>query len=374
MRVVMIIQAYYPHVGGAERQIAALAPLLQHRGVDLLVLTRRYSGLAARERVGGLPVVRLPIPGPKALAALVFSLSALPAIWRFHPDVIHAHELLSPATTALLAKRIFGLPVVVKVLRGGSLGDIAKLKNRLMGYRRIAALRQNVDRFITISQEIDAELAAVGVPASQRVAIPNGVDTDHFKPLGLAEKASLREKLGWRAGPVVLFAGRLVSEKRIDLLLAAWESVSAQFPTARLVILGSGEQAAALQNLGVANVLFQGNVAEVAPYLQAADIFVLPSATEGLSNALLEAMSAGLAVVATAVGGAPDVIQADHSGLLIPPDDANAIQAALIALLTDPVRRRLFGQNARQQIEQAYSLTQTADRLHDLYTEVLVNQ
>jgi hypothetical protein len=120
----MIIQAYYPHVGGAEQQLMALVPLLQARGVEINILTRRYPGLNSFEIIGGAPVHRLPIPGPKAVASTIFTLSALPLLARLRPHLIHAHELLSPTTTAVAAKRLFGIPVVAKVLRGGTLGDI----------------------------------------------------------------------------------------------------------------------------------------------------------------------------------------------------------------------------------------------------------
>jgi glycosyltransferase involved in cell wall biosynthesis len=160
----MIIQAYHPHVGGAERQLMALVPLLQARGVEINILTRRYPGLKPFEMIGGAPVHRLPIPGPKPVASTAFTLAALPLLARLRPHVIHAHELLSPTTTAVAAKRLYNTPVVAKVLRGGVLGDIDKLQKKPLGQRRLATFRRQVDAFITISQEIDDELAALGVP------------------------------------------------------------------------------------------------------------------------------------------------------------------------------------------------------------------
>ncbi len=143
VRVAMLIQRYYPHIGGAERQLAALAPLLQKQGVVLHVLTRREAGLARFEYIDGVPVHRLPVAGPKPVAALMYTLTALRLLQQLRPDVIHAHELLSPATTAVAAKRWFGTPTVAKVLRGGDLGDLAKLQTKLRCARRIAALRRH---------------------------------------------------------------------------------------------------------------------------------------------------------------------------------------------------------------------------------------
>ena len=95
LRVAMLIQGYHPRIGGAERQLMALLPYLREQDVETLVLTRRYAGLAAKEVIDGTPVQRLPAPGPKAAAALAYSLAALPALARFRPQVVHAHNVSS---------------------------------------------------------------------------------------------------------------------------------------------------------------------------------------------------------------------------------------------------------------------------------------
>ncbi len=367
----MIIQAYHPHIGGAERQLAALAPLLRQQQVDVHVLTRRYANWPAFEQVDGVPVHRLPIPGPKAVASLAFTLSALPLLARLKPDVIHAHELLSPATTAVTAKRLLATPVVAKVLRGGESGDIAKLRQRRTGPRRLQTLLKQVDAFIVISREIEAELAALAVPAERRPFIPNGVDVARFAPLPAERRRHQRAELHLPPGPLVVFSGRLAPEKRVQQLFDVWPAVRAVHPAATLLILGTGEQEASLKQQAGVGVRFEGRVANVTPYLQTADLLALPSATEGLSNALLEAMAAGLPVVASRVGGAPDLIDHGRNGWLIPPDAPAALTDALLALLADDSRREQMGQLARQKIERDYALPAVASRLRTLYDAVL---
>jgi glycosyltransferase involved in cell wall biosynthesis len=367
----MLIQAYHPHVGGAERQLAALAPLLQAQGVDVHILTRRYSGLKSWEIIDGIPVHRLPIPGPKPVASLSFTLAALPLLYRLKPDLIHAHELLSPTTTAVLAKRLFGMPVAAKVLRGGQLGDIAKLKQRRSGRQRLAAMRHHVDAFITISQEIDRELAGLNIPQAKRPFIPNGVDTEHFAPVTTQEQAALRSELSLPEGLITVYTGRLSREKQIDQLIAAWPQVQAVHPQAALLLLGAGEQESKLKQQAGSGVIFGGAVGDVAPFLQCADLFVLPSATEGLSNALLEAMAAGLPVIASHVGGAPDLITHGHNGLLISPDHPANLAASIIALLNDSPQRERLGQQARQKVMHDYALPNVAQKLYDLYEQLL---
>lgn len=367
----MVIQAYHPHVGGAERQLKALAPLLAAEDVDIHILTRRYTGMEPYELVDGVPVHRLPIPGPKLLASFSYTLSGLPLIKRLNPDLIHAHGLLSPALIAAIAKRLLGIPVVAKVLRGGVLGDLARLKQKAFTPWRIAQLKKYVDAFIVISDEIGAELESVGIPAQRHVNIPNGVDTERFAPLSPKDRKALRDEMGINDSPVVIYTGRLVAEKRVDHLVEIWPAVRQEFPQAILMILGTGEQQTALQQDSPPGVRFLGLVDDVLPYLQVADVFVLPSATEGLSNSLLEAMAVGLPVVATRVGGAPDVIDQDRSGYLIPPDDVPALRRAVVDLLRDDQLRWRLGQRARQRMVADYSLQVVAKRLKALYTRLV---
>ncbi len=371
LKVAMLIQGYLPRIGGAERQLAALAPLLRERDVEIHIITRRYSGLSAFEMIDGVPVHRLPVPGPKAVASLSYTVTALPLLMRLHPHLIHAHELLSPTTTAVLGKRILGIPVVTKLLRGGVLGDLAKLKKKPGGLRRLDTFRSQVDAFIAISHEIDDELADVNMPSSRRVFIPNGVDAHRFQPTISAEKKALRQQLNLPQGPLVIFTGRLAPEKRIDDVISIWPAVRQAHPDATLVIVGSGDEATRLQSMAGNGVMFMGRIEDVAPYLRCADIFILPSETEGLSNALLEAMACGLAAVVTTVGGATDLITHQQSGWLIPAHAPDAIQAALTTLLNDQQLRQTLGQHAREKIMTEYTLSKTADRLRQLYDGVL---
>lgn len=368
----MIIQEYHPVLGGAQRQIKALAPLLQARQVDIHILTRRYSGLAPYERIDGVPVHRLPVPGPKAVAALSFTLSALPLLKRLKPDLIHAHELLSPATTAIMAKRLFHIPLVAKVLRGGCLGDLAKLQRKPLGKQRIAASRRWINMFISISQEIDHELEQVGIPPERRIFIPNGVDLTRFAPLPSIDKQTLRTTLRLPTNaPIAIFTGRLSAEKRVDQVLSIWPAIREVHSEAQLLVLGTGNEEAQLKNMAGEGITFLGLVEDVAPYLQAADVFILPSATEGLSNALLEALSCGLPAIATTVGGATDVIEHKLNGWLIPPDNTPKLQEAVLTLLNNSAYRQDLGRKGREQIVRNYALPTTARRLHELYQMVL---
>lgn len=368
LQIAMVIQKYFPHVGGAEKQLQRLIPCLQARGFEVCVVTRKETGLESFEKVDDVPVYRLSSPGPKMLAGILFSFSAARLLARLRPNVIHAHEILSPTSAALLAKRFHGWPVVTKILRGGIRGDIYKLKLRLFGMWRFNVLRRNVDAFIVISREIDDELAELNVPLEKRAFIPNGVDTEYFFPPSEAQKIILRAKLTIPPNAVVIIClGRLVAEKRIDHLIRVWPDVQLAFPDAVLFIIGAGREESRLRSMAGKGIQFTGQIEDSALYLQAADLFVSPSSTEGLSNSLLEALSSGLPVLATSVGGTKDVIQHNVNGYLIPPDDLSALRIGLLTLLGDSVLRKRLGEGGRQRVLSDFSLDAVADKLADLY-------
>jgi glycosyltransferase involved in cell wall biosynthesis len=374
MRIAIITQRYYPYIGGIERQVGMLAPVLKAHGHEVHILTRRYSGLAPFEMVEGIPVHRLPIPGPKAVASLAFTLNALSLLRRLRPDVIHAHELFSPGTTAVAAKRIFNVPIVVTLQRGGILGDVTRLKQKFLGQQRLAIFRKYVDVFAIISQEIATELTEAGIPPERCSFLPNVVDVKRFAPLSDADKRSLRVTLGLLDVPIVVFAGRLAPEKRVDHLIKIWPAVRAVHPEALLLILGTGPEEARLKQMAGEGVRFAGPIEDVAPYLQASDLFVLPSIAEGLSVALLEALATELPVIFTSVGGASDLIEHGQNGWLIPPEDVPALQEAVLRLLGDNELCSTLGQRGREKVLQHYDLSVVCGHLETVYKQIINGQ
>lgn len=372
MRIGMIIQTYHPHIGGAERQLAALAPRMTAAGHEVAVFTRQFaSDLPRFETVDGIPVHRVLTPGPKAIASLAYSIGAQPVLRRFRPDILHVHGLLSAATTALLAKRLQGTPFVAKAMTGGQFGEIYKLHHRRTGKWRGQQLARHTDRFVAISQEIYDELDQLDVPPARRVMIPNGVDIDRFEPVTMDKKRALRRQLNLPDGPLVIFCGRLTRQKRLDLLLQVWSEVQSLHPSAQLLLLGTGEEELALRRLAGKNVIFGGRQPDVAPFLQASDLFVLPSDSEGLSNAMLEAMASGLPVIVTEVGAAPQLLASGQAGRLIQPGDKTQLFEALDSTLSTPHLLPLMGEHGREIVLRDYSLESVVQRLLQLYTAVI---
>ena len=374
MRVAMLIQSYLPRLGGAEKQLAAICRKLRQQGMEPSIITRRYAGMAPFEVIDQTPVYRMPAPRPKPLAALCYLLFGLNKIRQLQPHVIHAHELLSPTDMAVAAKRRWHIPLVVKVLRGGKLGDLYKLNHRASGRARIRRMKESVDIFLSISQEIESELVREGIGAGHCRFVPNGVDMAVYHPVSDQDKADLRRQLQLPQGLLCIYSGRLAAEKGLPVLLQAWQTFSQSHPQANLLVLGSGEMEAELRENAGGQVIFRGYVPEPQTYLQACDIFVLPSETEGLSNAMLEAMACGLAVVATCVGAAQELIEDKRSGLLVQAGDASAIMEALGYLAAHPEERESFAKHAVDKVTQAYSLDNTVAQLLDIYAELAGRQ
>lgn len=377
MRVAMLTSLYPPSVGGIQSYTAALAEALASRGAEVHLVTRRAEGVPVREVRAGLHVHRVGAspnaPGPLAtlayVAGAVRTVLALPRV-----DVVHAHQLLSPATAALALSALAGIPILLNPHACGPIGDVGVLSSTALGRRRLAAAVRRADGFVAISGLVRTELLEAGVAEERIFAVPNGVDLRRFRPAAAEERAALRRALGVSEAPLAVYAGRLAPEKGADVLVAAWPGVVARIPEARLWLLGDGAERRRLEEAvrreGVAaSVRFVGAIADVAPFVRAADVAVLPSRTEGLPIALLEAMACAVPAVATAVGGSREVLRDGLTGRLVPPERPDLLAAAVVASLLDPAARR-WARAAREEVVSRYGLDGVADTLLDVYARI----
>ena len=175
---------------------------------------------------------------------------------------------------------------------------------------------------------------------------------------------------------MVTWAGRLSREKGVDVLLSGWAHLVKQQEAGLLVLLGDGPQRRELETMVHkldldGQVSFIGRVPNVADYLRVSDVFVLPSFNEGLSNALIEAMAAGLAVVASETSGSVDILKHGHNGLLFPCGDPQALAGNLALMLHSPTLRQRLGQAARRTVERNFELGHITDQYLALYRTLL---
>jgi glycosyltransferase involved in cell wall biosynthesis len=339
-------------VGGQEKLLVEFARHADRARFELAFVSLGDRGpLAADLEALGWPVVALGRPAGLR-PGIVLQLAGL--FRRGHVDVVHTHDnrpLLYGAPAARLAR----VPCVVHTKH---YGDVAHITRR---QSRVAALASRLtDRFVCVSQDSARRALAQGVPARRVLALWNGIDLTRFDYRGPAPD-----------GPVVAVA-RLSLEKDIETLLRAIALAAPDAPTLRLEVAGNGPCLPALQSLAAElalgeRVRFLGEVHDVPALLARASLFVLSSRTEGVSLTLLEAMARGLPVVATRVGGNPEVVAEDETGLLVPPRDPAALAAALLHLLRDPDAGRRMGRAGRRRVEEHFEIRRMVAGYEALY-------
>lgn len=374
-RVCMVVAQFRPAVGGAERQAEALARALEARGGEAFVLTERVEGLPRREDVDGLRVLR-DIRGPTRRYAYGpgYLASTARALWRERKryDIIHCHGMYLHTAAAVCAAGIMDKRVVVKIACGGAFGDIAGME-RLKGARALLSLCRRAARFVAVSRETAGELRRLGVGEARIAMIPNFVDASAFRPAGPEEKAALRRALGFpSAGGLVVSVGRLAPQKGTSCLLDAWGIVSRRGGDAVLAIAGDGPSRAELERHARAagmgeRVRFLGERSDVADILRASDVFAFHSLSEGMPNALLEAMACGLPCAAAGAGGVGDIARDGENLLLVGRSDPGALAEALRRLMPGGEKARRMGECARAAVSECCGADRVVPRYLELY-------
>lgn len=349
----------------------ALARGLVRRGHSVHVVTSRQPGFSALEEHEGIEIHRVwPGRGSRWQRMLTYIAGMLGATARLqaHADVIHVQQALFPAAAMSLASPIFRRPLVVTNHGSGPFGEVQVMRRELLGALGLQLIRRAAT-CVALSSEMRAEMRHAGF--TRVVEIPNGVElTPLMSPL---ERSAARQPLG-QAAQIVLYVGRLEAEKGVDLLIRAWQNVAVD--GALLLIVGDGSQRAELERLAAENsslaasIEFRGATADVQCYLQAADLFVLPSRSEGISIALLEAMASGLPVIATDVGGNRQVLSTLGVGQLVEPGNPQVLGLTISRLLTEPVLLQSMGTAARKHVASNYSVERMIDAYEQLYLRV----
>jgi glycosyltransferase involved in cell wall biosynthesis len=290
-------------------------------------------------------------------------------IARFKPDIVNAHLFRSTAVAAPLA-RWHGARVV-ETYHGREGWRRGLLGGSFLPDRLVSRL---VDRVIAVSEAARAFLiSGKGYDPRKIVVVPNGRDLSVFRPG--AGGPAVRKELGIdRATPLIGVIGRLEEQKGHVYILEAWPSVLAEFPDARLLLVGDGSLRAALerraQDLGVTgSVLFAGFRSDVPRVLDALDVLALPSLYEGMPLTAIEASAMAKPVVATAVDGTPEVVRDGRTGRLVPPRDVVALSRALRSVLRDPAAAKRLGSAGRDLVFNRFDLTRQVDATARVYRE-----
>lgn len=353
-------------IGGAQTALYRLLANRQDARYRFHVVCL-YNGdgkTAQQIRELGIPVTDLAMTSPWRVTAFwrLYRLLRRERPYLLHTWLFHAN------IPGRMIGRLAGVPIIITGRRGMRIGG----PRRELITRFTAALD---DRVVAVCQMVrQAEIRQAGGKPEKIITIYNGVDPEKYKN---SAREDVRQRWGIEADAALLGAvGRLHPVKGLADLLQAVAGLRSAYPHVRLLLVGDGPLRAELERQAAAldiseTVIFTGAQKDVPAILSALDVLVLPSLAEGLSNVLLEAMAAGLPVVATAVGGTPELVIDGETGRLVPPQDAASLAQAIQQLLANPAQARQMGQAGRQRVQAHFTIRQMVRQTEQLYETLL---
>jgi len=362
VRILVCPSAYHPHKGGVEEAVRQLALVYRRSGHEVLIVAPRWPhALPSSEVVDGQLVLRVPMPLPSRhwRSAASFFLRFVPSVaWmlktgaRWRPDIVHVQCVGPNGFYALILTAALQAPLVV-TSHGEQSGDANRIYQRSAVQRLILRqLLRRADEVTACSAHALGRLRWYGDLPSDAAVIPNGVNLAEIRD-GLPEMPHPR--------PYVFAIGRHVWNKGFDLLMRAFAGIAGQFPDVDLIIAGDGPEHARLlalaERLSLAGRMhFPGYTDRAATvrYFRHCDLFVSPSREESFGIANLEAMAAAKAIVATRVGGVPEIVHDGRNGLLVSPDNPAELGTAIARLLENPSLACAFGRKGAALVEQRY--------------------
>jgi len=270
-----------------------------------------------------------------------------------------------------LAAWLSGVPVIIISLHDNYIKDVRlerKIANKI--------LSKVTDKIIAVSESIRKDIMKYdGIDSSKILVIPNGIDIERFDPKG--NFANIREEFLIKKSDIVIgFIGRIVSVKGLEYLIDALLFLKEEFKNIKLLITGEGSLLDRLYEKAKENsvnnsVIFTGRRRDIPDILSCIDIFVMPSIAEGLPNSLLEAMAMGKPIVATEVGGIPELIRNGVNGILVLPRDPGALATAIKGLIVNSQSAAKMGQAAKDLVHDNLSIKAIAQKWQSLYLSIL---
>jgi glycosyltransferase involved in cell wall biosynthesis len=342
--------------GGLERQLLQTIDRLPRDRFRHVLVVRGWDEACAgsADSLGSNVIV---VPQPSRGRERFWSLRLAAVLRQCSVDVLHVRGLAMLLDSLLAARLCGGVKVAF------SFHGFERARARFGPWRRRlyhAAIAHCDDCWAVSRSAADAIAAEMRLPASRLGVLANGVDTRRYAPA--EDRSEIRRRLGLPGDRLmVLSVGNLKPIKGHDLFLQAVRDLGSDADRAVFVLVGGdyldGElQRWAARHAAARDIRFVGEQSDTLPWYQAADIFVLPSRWEGLSNALLEAMSCGLPAIATAIGGNRDAIEDGRTGLLVPPDRPGELCAAILRLMTDDSSRFALARAAAREVQARFSV------------------
>jgi glycosyltransferase involved in cell wall biosynthesis len=376
-RVVFVVRASR---GGMSRHVVDLAAHLPGDRYELVGVLAPPDDRLEREfhRVG-VPFVPVEMADGIDLLADLGTVRTLRSdLEALSPDLVHFHSNKAAFVGRRAVRRLAARPATAFTAHNYPSFERSGFVRRTLGRRALARVGADVDRTIAVSFALAGDLVEnVGFDPAKVAVVHNGIDAAAVAAGSTPEAGrALREATGIPADAVVVGTiGRLVRDKGLDVLFRALGSLVDRHQELHCVVVGDGPDETRLREVAASlriedRVVFAGFVDDVGPWLAAMDVFALPTLVEAFGMSALEAMAAGVPIVASSVGGVPEVVADDTTGMLVDPGDANALADTLSWLITDPGLRTRLADQARVSARR-FSLEAMADGTARVYDEAL---
>ncbi|MFC1866772.1 glycosyltransferase family 4 protein [Thermodesulfobacteriota bacterium] len=389
-RIALIIRDLHK-LGGAQLNSIRLASRLRQMGHEVLIIgygtRKKVSDYFSRYGIETDLLTCLIPPPDTGLRKILnrwpnifFLVPCLFQLWkrRSQYDLVHGSLLMESGMVCAFAAMLFHKPSLVKLGSAGIYGDVQRAyKNSLK--RLLKKLYTHINKFVCLTHEIEIELStSLGINNIKLIRIPNGVDIDFYFPATEEEKLKLKRSFGLdKHGTLALFAGRLEVKKRLNFLLDAWRIVCQDNNNhPHLVIIGEGSLRKELDEYVHKlkldrRVTFYGESGEIASLMRAADIFILPSVSEGIANVLLESMATALPIVATDTVGNNEILAHRKSALLFSENRRDKLAESILYLLKNPESAQKIGAAGRKTVEKKYCIQRIAEAYSALYLKLI---
>ena len=389
LRVCMVSPLYHPGLGGVGRQAVYLSEFLHRSGLQIMIMCRDILGMPEWTPEKKMKIVRIKATDNRKfdlaatsiyniIISVSFGINLLLKLIKHRDeyDIVHFHGASLPLILNVLPLKLLRKKIVAKVAGARNGIEAGSFRGKYCGIGNLfIRILNNVDVFVVISDEIFDGLIDDGFSKDKLFRTSNFINADLFSPGSndvRVKKVALKVNPGKH---VIIFSGRLVPQKRADILLRAIALIEKNRDDFIVLILGQGSLYEELLRLATEldlgnRVEFRGFVANIVDYLHIASMYVLTSDHEGMSNALLEAMACKLPVISTRVGAVTDIIMNGKNGLVVETGDPLSVKNAIMSLLDEPELRERLADGAYTTIKGRFGIDVVAKKYIGLYESI----
>jgi len=369
-RVLYLITSTF--LGGAEKILYETVKGMNNKEFNLFVCSLKRKGeFAQKIESEGVEVISLEATDKSVFHSMIESFKTLFRLINIlrakKVDILHCF-LFRANLLGRIAGRLTGVPIIISSVRTPEVE-----KRYQLTLDRITSFM--VDRYTAVSEAVREYSIEHGISQEKILTIYNGVSLNNGSPF--INGLELKKIFGIKADEsVIVTIGRLRVEKGHRFFLKSMVKVREKIPAIKALIVGKGKEEEKLkrysQKLGLDDhVIFTGEREDISEIIQIVDVFVLPSLWEGMPNVLLEAMAAGKPVVATKVGGIPELVVHEETGILVHPEDSSALANAILDLLQDKLKAKKMGEAGRVRVEEHFNISRMVEKTENLYRELL---